>query len=567
MTFRDEVSIVLAGEAGQGLQSIETMVAAIAKKAGFHVFATKEYMSRVRGGSNSTELRISSRPVSAYVDRMDILLPLTKAGLDHVRERIGPATLVIGEAAILEEPGIVDLPFSSLASGIGASLYANTIAVGLLTSTLGIAPAEGEALIAAFFGKKGEPVVQKNLQAFRLGHAKGLDLASQLTLALVPDPGVQDRIMVNGAEAISLGALAGGCNYVCAYPMSPGTSVLTTMAEYSKSFDLVVEQVEDEIGVANMALGAWYAGARALVTTSGGGFALMGEAVSLSGSIETPLVIHLAQRPGPATGLPTRTEQADLDLAIHAGHGDFLRIVLAPGDLAEGFSLGRRAFELADRWQSPVVLLSDQYFVDSYYTTPAFDPGQGPSDQELVLPAKDYQRYRLGSPDGLSPRALPGKGQGLVSVDSDEHDESGHITEEKTLRKAMVEKRLAKLRAVQKDIIGPSFYGQRGSPTLIVSWGSTKAILLEALESLRKQGVEGLALLHYSWVFPLPEDTRERISGYGRVIVVEGNATGQFASLLEASTGLRLEDRILKYDGYQFSVEELVDRIGGIHGR
>ncbi len=567
MTFRNEVSIVLAGEAGQGLQSIETMVAAIAKKAGFHVFATKEYMSRVRGGSNSTELRIASHPVSAYVDRIDVLLPLTKAGLDHVRERIGPSTLVIGEAALLGEPKMVDVPFSSLASGIGASLYANTIAVGLLTSMLGLGPAEGESLIAAFFEKKGEGVAQKNIQAFRVGHAKGLEHASQLTLSLRPDPGVQDRIMVNGAEAISLGALAGGCNYVCAYPMSPGTSVLTTLAEYSKTFDLVVEQVEDEIGVANMALGAWYAGARALVTTSGGGFALMGEAVSLSGGIETPLVVHLAQRPGPATGLPTRTEQADLDLAIHAGHGDFLRIVLAPGDLAEGFSLGRKAFELADRWQSPVVLLSDQYFVDSYYTTPAFDPGQGPPEQELVLPSKDYQRYRLGSPDGLSPRGLPGKGQGLVSVDSDEHDESGHITEEKGLRKAMVEKRLAKLGAVQKDIIEPSLFGPKDGKTLIVSWGSTKAVLLEALEALGHQGHEGLSLLHYSWVFPLPADTRSRLSGYSRVIVVEGNATGQFANLLEANTGLRLGDRILKYDGYQFSVEELVDRIGGIHGR
>jgi 2-oxoglutarate ferredoxin oxidoreductase subunit alpha len=334
------------------------------------------------------------------------------------------------------------------------------------------------------------------------------------------------------------------------------------MADYSKRFDIVVEQVEDEIGVANMAIGAWYAGARALVTTSGGGFALMSEAVSLAGMIETPLVIHLAQRPGPATGLPTRTEQGDLNLAIHAGHGDFLRVVLAPGDLEEGFELMAAAFDIADRYQSPVFVLTDQYFVDSYYTTPTFSLPDRPASRATVRTGRDYKRFALGSPDGLSPRGLPGFGEGIVCVDSDEHDEGGYITEDSGIRVAMVAKRLAKIAAANAVALPPRLYGGEGGyRILLMGWGSVKRPVLEALAAL---GRKDIAYLHFPWVFPLPSGVADYMAKADACYAVEGNATGQFADLVELGTMRRLDGRILKCDGFQYTVEELADRISAI---
>ena len=233
---------------------------------------------------------------------------------------------------------------------------------------------------------------------------------------------MKTELLLSGSDAISLGALAGGCDYVCGYPMSPSTSVLEKMAAYAKKFDIIVEQVEDEIGVVNMALGAWYAGARALVTTSGGGFALMCEGISLGGMIESPLVLHLAQRPGPATGLPTRTEQGDLDMVLYAGHGDFPRIILAPGTLADGFTLTQKAFNLSAKYQVPVFILTDQFFVDSRYNTPVFDTGDLKVEKHIVKTDKDYKRFSL-TKNGISPRGIPGYGSGNVCADSDEHDE------------------------------------------------------------------------------------------------------------------------------------------------
>jgi 2-oxoglutarate/2-oxoacid ferredoxin oxidoreductase subunit alpha len=561
MEKRKDLSIVISGEAGQGIQSIEGLLTALAKKASYHVFATKEYMSRVRGGCNSTEIRVSRGRVRASVDRIDIFIPLTAEAISHVGGRLSPATVVIGEKAIAGYGGMIDLPFTAIAAEVGGTIYSNTVAVGALCALLRIDRALCEDGVRAFFGKKSAELQDANVEALRRGYERGKALQAGVDIDLGPEPEAASDIMLTGADAISLGAIAGGCDYVCAYPMSPGTTVLAAMAEYSKRFDMIVEQVEDEIGVANMAIGGWYAGARALVTTSGGGFALMSEAVSLSGAIETPLVVHIAQRPGPATGLPTRTEQGDLNLAIHSGHGDFLKVVLAPGDLAEGYELARAAFEIADKHQSPVFILSDQYFVDSYYTTPAFEaPAQAP-ERRIVLTPSDYRRYALGSADGLSPRGVPGYGEGIVCVDSDEHDEGGYITEDPAMRRSMVAKRLAKIAAVKKDVLPPRLYGDESYRTLIIGWGSVKLPVLEALAAI---GEPGIAYLHFPWVYPLPEGAGTYLAAAKVRVAVEGNATGQFADLLEGETGTRIEHRILKSDGSQFSVEELTQKISAI---
>jgi 2-oxoglutarate ferredoxin oxidoreductase subunit alpha len=559
--FSGDLSIVLSGEAGQGIQTIESMLTSFAKKSSYGVFATKEYMSRVRGGCNSTEILLSRNRVSSRVDRIDVLVALTPGAIPHLKRRITDRTLVLGEKETVVFDGLVDMPFSAIARDVGGSIFSNTVAVGAICALAKLDRELCEASTRAIFASKGAEIGDKNVLALDKGYELGLSLASRVSIDIGKPEADPEDIMLTGAESVSFGALAGGCNYVCAYPMSPGTTVLTTMAEQSKKFDLLVEQVEDEIGVANMAIGAWYAGARALVTTSGGGFALMSEAMSLAGMIETPFVAHIAQRPGPATGLPTRTEQGDLDLAIHSGHGDFLKIVLAPGDLAEGYELGKAAFDLADRFQSPVLLLTDQYYVDSYYTTEAFEVDLKPLSPRVVTGGPGYRRYALGSSDGISPRALPGLSEGLVCVDSDEHDEDGRITEDPEVRKAMVKKRLAKIHAAQAAAIPPRLYGGAVGGAyehLLLGWGSVKGPVLAALAAL---GRKDIAFLHFPWVYPLPAGVSAYLERARSVFAVEGNATGQLADLVEAETGRRLDGRILKFDGFQFSVEELADRI------
>ncbi|UCC22313.1 MAG: 2-oxoacid:acceptor oxidoreductase subunit alpha, partial [Planctomycetota bacterium] len=366
--------------------------------------------------------------------------------------------------------------------------------------------------------------------------------------------------LLSGAEAVSLGAIAGGCNFVSSYPMSPSTAVLVFLARRGRDFGIIAEQAEDEIAAMNMAIGAWYAGARAMVTTSGGGFALMTEGLSLAGMLESPIVIHLGQRPGPATGLPTRTEQADLELALYAGHGEFPRIILAPGSIEDAFYLTQRAFNLASKYQVPVFVLTDQYFLDSYYNTASLELSGLEIDQHVVKTAKGYNRYEL-TDDGISPRGIPGYGEGLVAVDSDEHDTAGHITEDLDLRVAMVDKRLKKMDSIKAEAIEPELIGPEDYKTLIVCWGSTYHVASEAIKTL---GSDDVSLLHFRQVYPLHESAAEYLKRARELVLIEGNATSQFGRLLKLRTGIDIENKILKYDGLSFSVEEVAERLGGV---
>lgn len=554
------VSVVLGGEAGQGIQTIEFILAKVLKRSGYHVFSTKEYMSRVRGGSNSILIRVSSRRVRAVVDHIDILMPLDSKALERLSGRIGPRTLVVGDRANLpDSPGLLEAPTSTIAEEVGGRIHENAAAVGVLS---GILNAEEEVLMTSvreFFADKDEAVIERNLEAVRRGYEVGNDLCRRklVCVDIEKNISVRNEPLINGAEAVAFGAIAGGCNFVSSYPMSPSTAVLTNLASRDEDFGIVVEQAEDEIAAVNMAVGAWYAGARALVTTSGGGFALMGEGVSLAGMIETPLVIHLAQRPGPATGLPTRTEQGDLELALYSGHGEFPRIIYAPGTIEEAFALVRRAFNEADRCQVPVFILTDQYFMDTYYNTAGLDIRGEEVRKHLVRTDADYLRYRFTG-DGISPRGVPGFGDGLVTADSDEHDEAGHITEDMGVRTAMVDKRLRKMDAVLAGSLPPGFTGGKNYRNLIVTWGSTYPIVKEAFE---RKAPPSSAHLHLSQVYPLPPSALQYLKKADRVIVVENNATCQLGRLIKLHAGVTIDGSLLKYSGLPFSVEEVEETI------
>jgi len=556
----DDISIVLGGAAGQGIQTIELGLTQLLKQGGYHVFASKDYMSRIRGGCNSTQIRVSSLPVAAPVDRIDLFIPLDGTALAHMSPRLKDTTLILGDRNSLpDHPGIIDLPLTTIAEQAGDLRYASTVAIGAVLGLFRVSLELLDDYLRQRFADQPATVIAGNRVAAAAGyhHGRKLDKNGTVQVQLRPLASVTGDLLLNGSEAVGLGSLAGGCNFIFSYPMSPATGVLTFLAEQAGEFGLVVDQAEDEIAAINMALGAWYAGARALVSTSGGGFALMSEGLSLAGMIESPLVVHLAQRPGPATGLPTRTEQGDLQLALHAGHGEFPRLILAPGSLQEAFSLTRRAFDLADKYQLPVIILTDQFLVDSLTNIPALDLHDLRVHHQFIETDAGYARYRLTA-SGLSPRGLPGHGQGLVCVDSDEHDETGHISEDLALRTTMTDKRLRKHHALQQEAIAPQLLGSDDYHTLVVSWGSTYHVLREALEGLKGRHVAGL---HFSQLYPLPRQAAPWLRQAQQLVVVEGNATGQFASLLEQACDCSVEHRILKYNGLPFTVEELIKRL------
>jgi 2-oxoglutarate ferredoxin oxidoreductase subunit alpha len=562
MTKNNDLTIVLCGEAGQGIQTVEQILTGVFKLSGFNVFATKEYMSRVRGGTNSTEIRISTHRISSFVDKIDILIPLSRGAIEHLERRITTETVILAEEAFFgkeclpDKCKIADIPFNHIATQLGGLIYANIVAAGAVSGLLGLDLSIINRYLEKRFSAKENSVVQKNKEAAEKGYRIGKELSStgKVKIEIPKTAQTKDEILLRGAEAIGLGAITGGCDFISSYPMSPSTGVWVFLTQQAKDFGIVTEQAEDEISAINMAIGAWYAGARGMVTTSGGGFALMVEGLSLAGMLETPVVIHLGQRPGPATGLPTRTEQGDLEFVLHAGHGEFPRIILAPGTIEDAFSLSSKAFDLADKYQIPVIILTDQYFLDSYYNIPSLDLPHGKIEKHILKTGKEYKRYEL-TKNGLSPRGIPGFGEGLVSADSDEHDEEGHITEDLDLRTRMVNKRLKKMEMIKQEAIPPVLIGNENYKTLIIGWGSTYHPIKEALDRLKKDDV---SFLHFKQVYPLHPSTSGYLTKAQKTVIVENNATSQLGNIIQHDTGIKIQGKILKYNGLTFSVEELL---------
>ena len=559
-----DISIVLCGQAGQGIQTVEKILASILKLSGYYIFSTKEFMSRIRGGSNSTEIRVSNEPVNSFVEKIDILIPLSSEAVNHVKWRISEDTVLLGKKEFIEGKAkkTFEVPFIELAKEAGNKLYANTVTIGVLSGILGVDFSTTKDFIRKFFKKKDKKIIEGNIEAGKKGFEIGKKLVKEnkIDFGIEKSKKVKEVLLLSGTELISLGAIAGGCNFISSYPMSPSTGVLVFLSGQQEKFGIIAEQAESEICAINMSLGAFYAGASAMVTTSGGGFALMTEALSLSGILETPIVIHLAQRPGPATGLPTRSEQGDLLFALFAGHGEFPRIIFAPGRKEDIFKLSRKAFDFADKFQIPVIIMTDQYLLDSSFLVSSIDLSKYKNKKYIVKTEKNYKRYKL-TKDGVSPRGIPGYGKGLVVVDSDEHDEEGHITEDLDFRTKIVNKRLKKMDLIEKEIEPPELIGNKNYKTLVIGWGSTYYGIKEALRRLDNKN---MAFLHYKQVYPLHPDTRKYIDKASKTIVVENNATGQFAKLIKMETGIQVDNSILKYNGLPFGVEEIGRKLKGI---
>ena len=373
------------------------------------------------------------------------------------------------------------------------------------------------------------------------------------------------RMLLTGNEAISMGAIAAGCKFMAAYPMTPSSSIMEYVAAKSKDFDLVMVHTEDEIAAINMIIGAAYAGVRAMTATSGSGFCLMVEGIGLAGITETPIVVINGQRPGPAVGLPTRTEQGDLQFVLHAHHGNFPRSVLAPATVEDAFWLTVKAFNLADKYQLPVIILTDHHLASSYATVDPFDISEVAADRGLQFSEEEegpseYKRHRI-TQSGISPRAFPGLGKALVVTDCDEHDEAGHLTEDAEMRTAQMQKRLRKLFSLKQEISPPRWYGPKKAETTLIGWGSTYGAIHETVDILRKNGAS-VNMFHLNELWPFPaEAATDAVSKAHNSYVIENNATGQLASLIKAETGCDVSGRILKYDGRPFTPAYIAEAV------
>jgi 2-oxoglutarate/2-oxoacid ferredoxin oxidoreductase subunit alpha len=573
-----DYTIKIGGEAGQGIQTIGETLARVFSRTGHHVFSHQDYESRIRGGHNFYQIRLSDRPISAPRDNVDILVALDRESiLQHERELDERGHIIYDSSSLklkYEKPPFFDIPFADLAieSG-GERIMANTVATGAVLGMLGMELTHFLDIIAVAFGKKGSKVVIANKSAalvgyeFAVRHCRRCSFTAGTVVA-------QPRMLINGIEAIALGALASGCKFYAAYPMTPSTGIMNYFASKEKEYGLVVEQAEDEIAAINMALGASFTGARAMTGTSGGGFALMVEGLALAGMTETPIVIALGQRPGPATGFPTRTEQGELQFALSAGHGEFPRLIFAPGTPMQAFYLTNKAFDLAEKYQVPAIILFDTYLADSQWTLDGLDADKvrfqdyrlrGDAFKNLAK----YKRHAL-TESGISLLGVPGDAKHLVVTDSDEHDEDGHIVEDATTRVKMVEKRLLKkLPLIKREIAPPYLYGTPNPEVVIAGWGSTYGILKETVDALSKS--HSIAMLHFSELFPFPLtekfDYVRLLRNAKKTICIENNATGQFDRLMRTETGYEFNAHIRKFDGRPFTIESLIQEINGHLGK
>jgi 2-oxoglutarate ferredoxin oxidoreductase subunit alpha len=546
-----DLNIILAGAAGEGVQTIGEILAHSISGQGYGVFTWQEFESRIRGGQNSYVLRIGEQPKNAPQQAADILLALNKGALEKYRPLLKKEGVLIAPAEEQNDSITIAIKKAGIEKA-GGKTYTNMLATGILTALLGIRPEILNQRLHKQFGRKGEKIVAANERAA----AEGFRLARE-RYPEAPPWNLSEKEakyhLITGHEALALAAAYAGCRFIAAYPMSPSTSIITFLAKEQERLGVLVEQAEDEIAAVNMAIGASFAGVRAMTATSGGGFALMCEAVSLAGMTETPLVIVLAQRPGPSTGLPTRTAQGDLLFAVHSGHGEFPKLVLAPSDARDVFYKTVRAFNLADKYQIPVIILTDQFLADSSFSIENFKldatgPMFGPVDS---LKTGEYKRYQFTA-SGISPRLYPGQSKHLVCADSDEHDEAGHITEDLThTAVAMVEKRLKKSYELKKEINPPEEVNVADSELILIGWGSSRNAILETIELLKQDGIQA-GMIHFTELWPLPFYPFPENRKYW---AVESNATNQIERLLRSEYHLNFSGSIKRYDGLPLTGE------------
>ncbi|MEO0139527.1 MAG: 2-oxoacid:acceptor oxidoreductase subunit alpha [candidate division WOR-3 bacterium] len=581
---KNDVAIKIAGLAGDGSLTTGELLSKVLKKMGFYVSLIKDFPSNIRGLPTNLTVRAKDRPIYGPKDYVDYLLALDFQNLPLHTDEVAPGGVIIYDNST--HPEIPEhlkrddvhyyiLPLANLSrENLGLEVIKNVVALGIIAELLNLDHDIAHKAIKEWFREKGEKIIESNIKAYEFGREKAKELGKkdEYIMEKLKDPG---RIMMTGNDAIALGALTAGCRFEVAYPITPATEILEFFAKYGREFGAVTIQAEDEIASINFALGAAFAGARAMTTSSGPGLSLKTESLGLAYINETPLVIVDAQRAGPSTGLPTKTEQSDINHILFGGHGDQMRIVIVPATLEEGFYFTALAFNLAEKYQTPVVILTEQAFSQNKYTAEpgSIDPFKVEIDRGKLLSKEDierikkegrlYLRYEI-TEDGISPRALPGMEGTIFTANSNEHDESGYTTEDPDVRKAMVDKRLRKYEVAKNsgELPRAVYYGDDDAEIGIIGMGATMGPILEAMEQLKEEGVK-VRYMRIRTLWPFYDDeVNEFIEKYDKVFVVEMNARAQLLHLIRQFTVKHDKlHSITKYTGRMFRPVEIKEAI------
>ncbi len=572
-TKNNRTRIQIAGQSGAGLLSVGLIIIRALRDLGFYAVADREYPSLIKGGHSLFTINVSTEKIHSLSNVADIFVSIDKVSLTAYFDRLKEGGIWIHGyerlagikdlQAKAKERNIteVHLPTRSTAKSVGGNdLMQNVVLIGMIWKVLGLEFADVEEEITHKFGKRPK-LLPFNIAAAKAGY-DGVETQQKLELPKTKER----RMIIDGNHAIALGAVHGGVRAYYAYPMSPSSTILTHMADMAKETGVIVKQGEDEITVANLSMGSWYGGTRSMCGTSGGGFDLMTETVSLAGIIETPWVCALVQRPGPATGLPTWTGQGDLKLAIHGGHGEFARIVVSVSDPTDAFDITQHALNAAEKYQCPVIILSDKNIAESLVTVPEFEKGKIKIERSLVEgkeleTIKSTDRYKI-TESGISKRWIPGSNvDEYYFANGDEHDEMGRLDESEAAGD-MYAKRVRKLETIQSELPEPDIYGtEKDADISFVGWGSTKATILDMISDYAEKGVK-INYLHYTWVHPIRTEKLEQFfTDNCNVHLIEGNYNGQLGKLIEKETDLKFTGKLLKWDGRPFFLEDLENYI------
>ncbi len=575
----NDMTFLFGGAAGQGIESNGAGFARALARTGLHVVGVPDYMSRIRGGHNFYQIRVAEGPILTHAHDVHLVLAMDEETVRRHAADVSPGGGVIYDEALeVDAAGLAaqgvrafPAPLAGIASAAGGTaVMVNTAALGVAAGIVELDFAAMAGVIQQGFARKGEEIIRLNVAVAQQGYEFGRErYGAGFPWKLQPLESPR-RMVISGNELFAMGALLGGCKMVCAYPMTPATPVIQWFAAHGDRYGAVIKHVEDEIAAVNMAIGANFAGVRAMASTSGGGFSLMTEALGLAGMTETPLVVLLSQRPGPSTGMATRSAQGDLLFSLFASQDEFPRLVLAPHTHEEAFAAGWRAFNLAEKYQTLVVVLLDHHLSgllrtvlpdDLHMEEVAVDRGLFLDRATLDGLEGPYLRYRA-SDDGISPRAVPGHPRAVYSATSDEHTEDGHIdSEDADNRTRAHAKRMRKLRTALADIRPPVQYGPTEAEVTLIGWGSTYGAIREAVDRANAAGAR-VNMLHFVDIWPFPSGAvAELLSGAHRTLTVENNYTGQMGMLIRMQTGHQVHGGILKWDGRAFTPEEIVARL------
>lgn len=572
--MNSEITFKVGGQQGEGIDSTGGVLATTLMREGYQIASYKHFASRIKGGHTYYQIRASLNPIHYQGDTTDILVALDNETYEHNIGTMSPGGYIImenkNEEKVDQADGctVIHVSFTKMAQDLGNKIIRNTIALGATVYFMGLHYDIFIPFIEKQFAKKGQAIIDLNINALKVGYEYVENLG--LKPFSLQKPKQNNQALLTGNEAFSFGAVAAGCRFLSSYPITPASEIMEYMKANLPKVGGAAVQAEDEIAGLLMAIGAGFSGVRSLTSTSGPGFSLKTEAIGLAGMSETPVVIVNSQRGGPGTGLPTKYEQSDLNTMVYAGHGDIPRIVLVPSTVEECMSMATQAFNLAEKYQCPVIVALDLIISLNKQTCPdytpehfeAIDRGKIMTEEQLAeIEEFNFKRYRL-TDDGISPRSIPGQKGGVYTANSNEHGETGHIIEEPEIREAMMNKRMGKLN--QFKIKGYEFVGAEEKPvkTLFIGTGSTRGVIDEVVTDLKEQG-EDVGLAHIKVLLPFQtEGLKELTDKAERVIVVENNWSGQLSGMVAKELQIANKiQTITKFDGDPFNKKEILEQV------